>query len=225
MCRGFFEVKQDGMQFGRIQFLAYFGGLSMKHCSLVICSLVLGLMTVQAQDKTQKPSSAEATKAQSSASSPSTTPSKIDPAKEADIRRLLDLSGAKALATQTMDTMSQSIKPLLARSLPPGDYREKLIDLFFEKFRSKASPEQLMDMAVPAYDKYFTHDEIKGLIKFYETPLGQKTLSVLPKLMGELQQNGEKWGGDLGEQSMAEVLSEHPELAEALETARKAQHQ
>jgi hypothetical protein len=150
---------------------------------------------------------------------------KMDSAKEADIRRLLELTGVKALVAQTMDGMQQSIKPLVANSLPPGDYREKLIDLFFVKFRSKTDGQHLLDMAVPIYDKYFSHEEIRGLIQFYGTPLGQKTISVIPQLMGELQEEGRKWGGDLGRESMREVLSEHPDLMQALEAAEKAQHQ
>lgn len=149
-------------------------------------------------------------------------PSQIDPAKEADIRKLLEVSGAKDLALQTMGTMEKNIRPMLTASLPPGDYREQLIDLFFAKFHSKIQTQQIVDMAVPVYDKYFSDDEIKGLTQFYGTPLGHKTLQVLPKLMGELQAQGSQWGQRLGRESMEEVLSEHPELAKALEEAQRA---
>jgi hypothetical protein len=60
------------------------------------------------------------------------------------------------------------------------------------------------------------------LIRFYETPLGQKALSVLPKLSIEMQGEGMKVGEKLGRQSMLEVLSEHPELQKALEAAQKS---
>jgi hypothetical protein len=147
---------------------------------------------------------------------------KIDPAKEADIRRLLDLTGAGALATQVMDGMEKNIRPLMTTALPPGEYREKLIELFFVKFHSKRDPQELLDLSVPVYDKYYSHDEIKGLIQFYGTPLGQKMLNVLPKLMGEMQRAGGEWGEGIGRQSMLEVLAEHPDLAKALEDAKRA---
>jgi len=150
----------------------------------------------------------------------STAATKIDPAKEADIRRLLDLVGTKALVVQTMDSMSKSIKPLLTNSLPPGEYREKLVDLFFAKFSAKADVEHLLDLAVPVYDKNFSHQEIRGLIEFYQTPLGQKAIATLPKVTSEMQEQGRKWGEDLGRQCMVEVLSEHPELADALNNAQ-----
>ena len=52
---------------------------------------------------------------------------KIDPAKEADIRKLLDITGAKTIASQSMDAMLMNIKPLLADSLPPGEYRVTVV--------------------------------------------------------------------------------------------------
>jgi len=147
--------------------------------------------------------------------------SKIDPAKEADIRKLLELVGTKAIISQTMDSMSKSIKPLLTNSLPPGEYREKLVDLFFAKFTAKADVERLLDLAVPVYDRNFSQQEIRALIEFYQTPLGQKAIATLPKVTAELQEQGRKWGEDVGKDCMVEVLSEHPELAEALTAAQK----
>lgn len=146
----------------------------------------------------------------------------IDPAKEADIRRLLEITNAKAAAIQSMEAARKSIRPLLFKSLPPGEYREKLIDLFYAKFGSKIDMQQFVEMALPIYDKYLSDDDIKGLMQFYGTPVGQKALSVLPHLTEELRAAGTKWGEGAGRQAMLEVLAEHPELKQQLEEATKA---
>jgi hypothetical protein len=147
---------------------------------------------------------------------------KIDPAKEADIRRLLDVAGSRAMAMQMMAEMEKNIRPLLTNSFPAGEYREKLIDLFFEKFHSKLDSEKLLDLAIPVYDKYLSDEDVKGLIQFYSSPLGQKAINTLPKLVSECTQAGQKMGEQLGRESMMEVLSEHPELKKALEEIPKA---
>ena len=146
---------------------------------------------------------------------------KKDQMKEADIRHLLELTHAGALATQTMTAMETSMRPLMTDAFPKGEYREKLISLFFDKFHSKLDVQELVDMAIPAYKKYYSDEEIKQLIALYQTPLGQKTLDVTPKLVAELQAAGQSWGQQLGRQCMQEVLAEHPELADALENATK----
>jgi uncharacterized protein len=146
----------------------------------------------------------------------------IDPAKAADIERLLEVTGMRSLMEQTMSGMEAGIRPNLERSLPPGAYRSKLIDLFFEKFQAKLSIQVFLDMAATAYDKYLSDDDIKGLTQFYQTPLGQKTLTVLPKLTTELQTQGAQMGEQAGRDAMDEVLAEHPDLAKALEDAAQA---
>src|SRR5262245_39628602 len=138
-------------------------------------SLIVGgfLLMISATGSAQPaPASKAAAKTPNSsqpASSATASPAveKIDPAKEADIRRLLDLVGTRDLVVQSMDSMSKSIKPLLTNSLPPGDYREKLVNLFFEKFTTKTNVQHLLDLAVPIYDKTFSHEEIRSLIAFY----------------------------------------------------------
>lgn len=179
----------------------------MKSSTLIAGVLLLSVGAVFAQ-----PVSAQASQQAAAAT-------KIDPAKEADIRRLLDLVGTKDLLVQSFGEMSKALKPVLTNSLPPGEYREKLIDLFLAKFTAKENLQQFVELAIPAYDKNFSHQEILSLIAFYQTPLGRKTISVLPKLTTDLQEEGRKWGENLGRQAMTDVLTEHPDLAEALQKA------
>jgi len=60
----------------------------------------------------------------------------IDPSKEADIRRLMSLTNFEALIRQTMNGMEGNIKTSMTNALPPGNYRDKLVDLFVKKFHS-----------------------------------------------------------------------------------------
>ncbi len=146
---------------------------------------------------------------------------KLDPTKEADIRKLLELMGTTGIMKETMANMEKNLKPMVARSLPEGDYRDKLVDLFFERFHTKLDLQQLLDLAVPIYDKYFSDEDIKGLMRFYQTPLGQKTVKVLPELTAELTEAGQQLGGTVARQSMMEVIAEHPELEKAMEESQK----
>jgi uncharacterized protein len=189
----------------------------MRSLTLFCCVLLLGGTASYGQT----PPAAENPPAKPTPASPAQNEEKkISPAKEADIRKLLELTGATTTMEITMQNMEKSIKPMLANSLPPGDYREKLVTLFFEKFHSKMDLQKLLDLAVPLYDKYYTDEDIKGLIQFYQTPLGKKTVKALPSLMGELTEAGQKMGQDVARQSMMEVIAEHPELEKAMEDAQ-----
>ncbi len=183
--------------------------------------LFLGVALLSVASTAQVEPPPLASKSPDSSSLAQTALDKIDPAKVADIRKLFDVVGTRKLMVQMMSTMEGSIKPMLTNSLPPGEYREKLVELFFEKFHSGTNIEQLLDMMIPVYDKHLSHQEIRGLLEFYATPLGQKSIQALPQIMSECQDIGKQWGEQLGRQSMLDVLKEHPDLAKAAEEARQ----
>ena len=161
--------------------------------------------------------------AQSSAAPPAAR--QIDPAKEADIRELMEVAGMKATVMRMISAMEQNMRPMFERSLPPGEYRERLVQLFFEKLHANSDPEHILNLVVPVYAQNLSDDDIKGLIQFYKTPLGQKWVSVQPKLESEIAPAARSWGEQVGRQSMKEVLEEHPELEEQMKAAGEAEHQ
>ena len=150
------------------------------------------------------------------------TPAKIDPAKEASIRKLLEVTRMRESFQQVMAGMTNNMRPIVNSMLPPGEYREKLVDLFFERFQSKLKVDELAELVVPIYDKHFSREEIEGLIQFYQTPLGKKAISELPQVLIESQTESMKLGQKVGQDSMIEVLNEHPDLKKAMDDAAAA---
>jgi hypothetical protein len=201
----------------------------VRFLTTAACFVLLGTIAERIEDRSEQiPANQQQVQEQKTSVAGATeSQSKIDPAKEADIRALLAVSGTEDMVTQVLGTMTEkSIKPMLTNSLPPGEYREKLINLFLLKLQSKMDARRLLELAVPVYDKYLSDQDVKDLTSFYRTPLGQKTLTVVPKMTAEMQEQGRKIGEQAGRQSMIEVLAEHPELQQALEeAARKARGQ
>jgi hypothetical protein len=192
----------------------------MKSHTAISWLLVCGMLCAPALARGPQAAASQQPAAAAQSQAPQPGPATaIDPAKAAAIKQLLDLAGGTAAINQVMDGMQQNMKSSMSNILPPGDYREKLVDLFFEKFRAEANTQQLLDIAARVYDKYLTMEDIQGLIQFYSTPLGKKTLTILPKVTVEVQSEGMKWGQDLGQKAMREVLAEHPELVQAMQDA------
>lgn len=201
---------------------AHFKETVVKTLAVAVLSIFFASFTPAQSKSSQPPAAPPQTPA--GASSSTEASAKIDPGKEADIRHLLDVGGTKSLMSQVLGNMDKSIRPILMNSLPPGDYRARLIDLFLDKFTTRVNAEipKLLDAAVPIYDKYLSDDEIKGLIQFYQTPLGRKALSVLPQITIDMQAEGQKLGQQIGQETMLQVLSEHPDLAKAMQDAGTA---
>ena len=75
----------------------------------------------------------------------------------------------------------------------------------FEAEFSKASMDELAEMLVPTYKKYMTIDDLKELIRFYETPVGKKYAKNMPNIMQESMQVGQEWGMKIGQQLEAKM--------------------
>jgi hypothetical protein len=116
-------------------------------------------------------------------------------AKREDIRRLIHLTGA---ANISADALQKMIEPLKA-SYPqvPED--------FWNTFVHEVHSDELIDLVVPIYDKYYTRDEIQELTRFYQSPIGQKTIKVLPKLSAEAIDAGQEWGRMIADRAMRKL--------------------
>ena len=108
----------------------------------------------------------------------------LDPSYEADIRKLLEVTGSVALAQQAMDQMMVQMKTLV-----PNAPEE-----FWVEFRAAANPSDLVDTIVPIYAKYFTHEDILALLAFYDTPAGKKLIANQPAILQESMAAGSAWG-------------------------------
>jgi hypothetical protein len=115
--------------------------------------------------------------------------------KRDDIVRLLTLTETKSQAAQMFDLMLPSFEAL-APQAPAA---------FWTMFREKLDMESFVEMFIAVYDKCLTHDEIKGLIQFYESPVGRRLVEITPQISQESFRIGQEWGQSLG-QSVAEEL-------------------
>ncbi|MDT8386626.1 MAG: DUF2059 domain-containing protein [Thiogranum sp.] len=61
-------------------------------------------------------------------------------------------------------------------------------------------------LMIPLYDKHYTHEDIKGLVQFYKTELGQKTIKLMPVLMQESMAVGQQWGRALGPEIQRRII-------------------
>ena len=113
-------------------------------------------------------------------------------AKRADIRKLIELTGA---ANVSAEVMQQIIHPL----------RDGFPDVpaeFWDNFTKEVRSDELIDLIVPIYDKYYTREEIHDLMAFYQSPVGQKTVKILPKLSAEAISAGQEWGRAVADRAM-----------------------
>ena len=130
----------------------------------------------------------------------------INEEKRRDIIRLLEITKAADLGTQIIQQMTGSLRESFA--MMPAETRDKIFKTFEEEMSKEFGKEKMIEMVVPIYDKYLSAEDVKGLIAFYESPLGQRTIEALPAIAREAYENGARRGREAGLRVMSRLATE-----------------
>ena len=115
---------------------------------------------------------------------------KID-SKEAKVRKLMQLTGARELGDQTINQMMEQFKE--SKDLPPG---------FAEKFKELAQSDGLVERLVPIYKRNLEESDIDGAIAFYNSRAGQNFIRAQQSIVKESMEIGGEWGKELATRTM-----------------------
>ncbi|MFH1453023.1 MAG: DUF2059 domain-containing protein [Armatimonadota bacterium] len=129
--------------------------------------------------------------------------------KKEAILELLRITEINSQIKQTMDEMFGIIE---------DNYSEfDACKEFINEFKSKYDINEVIELLVPIYSKYYTYEDIKEMIKFYKSPIGQKMISAAPGIDSEAI----KAGAEYADKVMKETESYKKIVSEAELTACK----
>ncbi|MDO9631497.1 MAG: DUF2059 domain-containing protein, partial [Humidesulfovibrio sp.] len=75
-----------------------------------------------------------------------------------------------------------------------GIVEREVVQMFTETFDA---PGGLVDRLVPLYANTFTHQEIREILAFYQSPVGKKAVASLPQILREGQKIGQGLARDV----------------------------
>lgn len=122
----------------------------------------------------------------------------ITEAKEKDIKALLSVMGVSSMANQMADSMVSIAISKEKKRYPdlPKNVEYALSKAIHEVVLAQAP--ELDNMTVPLYDKYYTHDEIKQLIVFFNSQVGRKYAAVVGPMVQDMMPVAQAWGNKVG---------------------------
>lgn len=129
-----------------------------------VCGLVLVALPARGQDSTKH----------------------VDAATAASARKLLAATGATKLMLGNLETMIASQRQNNPQ-VPPAFW-----DAFLAHARRDTT--RLVELLVPIYATHLTQSELEELLKFYNSPIGQRLTAVQPEIFKESMAAGESWG-------------------------------
>jgi len=117
-----------------------------------------------------------------------------------DIQKLLEVTHVKQLLSQMTEQMLKSFK----QNVP------EMPDSFWISLSTEFNTDELTQRIIPIYAKYFTDEDIKNLIQFYQSPLGQTMIAKMPLVMKEAMAEGQAWGQEVAQRVLKKLKDQKP---------------
>jgi hypothetical protein len=183
---------------------------------LALIVIYIGTFLVAVQGASQNPvQAAQQSDAQAQDSSPAAPAKPIDPVKDADIRSLLELVGAKDQIQDGANNAADQFREKLQMTVPNTDKGEAFVNAFLAAYQKDLDQNQLNNQLVAIYDKHFSEDDIKGLLQFYGSPIGQKVAAEMPKVMREIQAASRAASNRAAKEAMQTLRTQNPEIGQS----------
>jgi uncharacterized protein len=144
-----------------------------------------------------------------------------DREKMENIQRLMKVIEVEKLQKAMLDQMLLALKPMMAQAPAADEQLRRKLERFSELMSEEFKKLDFMSINIDLYNQYFTNDEIKGLIQFYESPVGKKAIQVLPEITQKGMKRGMELGSTVAPKAIARWLEEYPEMKSLLERLPK----
>lgn len=118
--------------------------------------------------------------------------------KEQAIRKLMELTGAADYG----DQLSQNLLSQLEPAFP------EVPDSRWPEVAESLDTSQVTERVVAVYDRHFELEELRAMVEFYSTPIGQDVLQKLPLVMQESMQAGQSWGQSKAREIVEELSAD-----------------
>ena len=120
---------------------------------------------------------------------------------KAVVTELLEVAGAR----RTMETVMSTMLDNLKKQSP------QLPDDYFEEIRKGFSYDSLLPALIPVYARHWSLEDLKGMVAFYKTPLGQRMVQETPKVMQESMALGGQRAAVILERLSAKIQADKEE--------------
>ncbi len=123
--------------------------------------------------------------------------SDVSPEKREAIVRLTSALGVADLGHQMAEGFMNTFHQSMRQQNP--EVSERAFEIVTEEILNafKEREPALIELFVEIYDRHYTLSEIHEMEAFYATPLGQKSIKLLPTITREGMEAGQLWAQDM----------------------------
>ncbi len=182
---------------------------------LALVIIYVGTFFLAIQGASQNPVSAAPQNPAAQDQASPTQARAIDPVKDSDIRSLMELIGVRDQVQDAVNNSSEQYREKLLSTVPNNEKGQAFVTSFVESYQKKFDVDQMTEQLVAIYDKHYTDDEIKTLLQFYGSPVGQKVAAEMPKIAREVQAASRTTGAKAAKEALQALKAQNPEIGQS----------
>jgi hypothetical protein len=190
---------------------------------LALVVLYVGMFLIAIQGGSPSSVQAAAQSGSSTQHPTNATPSN-DPAKDADIRALLELVGARDQVQDSVRQSAEQYREKLLATVPNNEKGQVFVNTTINGYEKKYDVDRVNEQLIVLYDKHYTAEEIKGLLQFYGSPLGQKVAAEGPKIFHEIQEATRAEAAKAVRDALQEAKQENPGIGQNAHVGNPGAH-
>jgi hypothetical protein len=177
--------------------------------ALALVAIYVGMFLLAIQSGSPGSAQAAAQSAASQQGSANAT-AVIDPAKEADIRALLELVGARDQVQESVRQSAEQYREKLLATVPNNEKGQQFVNTTINEYEKKYDFDRVNEQLVTLYSKHYSAEEIKGLLQFYGSPLGQRVAAESPKIFHDIKEATRSEASKAVRDALKEAKQENP---------------
>lgn len=182
---------------------------------LALIVIYVGTFFLAIQGASQNSVNASVQNSQSQDQAGASAAKPIDPVKDADIRSLMELTGARDQIQDAVANSTEQYREKLLATVPNNDKGQAFVTAFANSYQKKFDVDELTQQLVAIYDKHYSDDDIKTMLQFYGSPVGQKVAAEMPKIAREIQAASRTTGLKAAKEALQEVKAQNPQIGQS----------
>jgi len=131
-------------------------------------------------------------------------PEEAQKAYQEDTAKLIRISLTDRFSKDVAESFRAQMTEFLTADPPAPERAYVILDEELNKLVTE-DIEDLVSALIPIYTKHFNHEDVRQLVAFYESDLGQKVMMVTPQIAAESRQEVRLWSENFGEVLMGRM--------------------
>jgi len=124
------------------------------------------------------------------------------------------LVGAHDQIQDSVKLTAEQYRERLLLTVQNSGQGQAFVNSVISQYEKNFNVDQVTDHLLTLYDKHYSDEEIRGLLQFYGSPLGQKVASEAPKIAREIQETTRASATQAVKDALAQVKQENPGIGQ-----------